>query len=380
MHFSRIDKKEELLKDKKSDLFNMQAFSLPIPKSEETLNGLVCRPSAGHTSYYYDEQMPKDQIVLHHTAGHLQGDLSTLTTDNFHVSVAFVIARDGTIYQLFNSNRWSYHLGPKALGGNKPGSKRSIGIELSNYGYLDKKGTDLETPYSKEQRKKGRAPDIYCSEAEKELYTKLEIPYRDKQYYATFSDEQYRALVKLLRYLCATYNIPAAFLSDQDRYNHTMKVVGFKGIVSHVNYRKDKWDLGLAFDWQRVMNEMKTDRHGIDELYKRLEKAEIDYVTAADIFRTAQLKVWSPEGQTAKAEQELVNAKNAVMEAHSTRADIQKKIAEAEAAQPVGERSLETVFTSEEEIDAAFPFVATRGLEDHGEDGPEERDLSEFYL
>ncbi len=146
MHFTNVEKKEQLYRKNKVSHFTLRPFSFPIPDSEETLEGFVCRPSAGYTSYYYGDKIPKDQIVLHHTAGNLQGDLGALTKKNWHVSVAFLIARDGTIYQLHPADRWSHHLGPDALGGNKKRSSRSIGIELSNYGWLDKKGKGLETP------------------------------------------------------------------------------------------------------------------------------------------------------------------------------------------------------------------------------------------
>lgn len=380
MHHARIDTKEKTFRSNKVAHYSMAPFSLPIPGSEETLDGMVCRPAAGYTNYYYNEAVAKDKIVLHHTAGNLQGDLGALTKENWHVSVAFVIARDGTIYQLHGSNQWSHHLGPKSLGGNKTQSKQSIGIELSNYGYLDKKGTDLETPYSVDRRKKGKSPDVYCSTKDKDLYTKLEIPFRGKQYYATFTDAQYTQLSKLVRYLCATYNIPIAFLSDKDRYNHTEKVVKFKGIVSHVNYRRDKWDLGLAFDWQRLMDDLGKKREGLSKLEKQLESAQKKYDEAVATFKTAQVLVWSPEGQTKKAQKQLDVATKAVVEAHTALKNIQDQIAEALENQPKKTRSIEQKYASEKEIDKAFPFVKTRSLTDYGEEGPEEVDLSEFYL
>ncbi|MFK7807572.1 MAG: N-acetylmuramoyl-L-alanine amidase, partial [Saprospiraceae bacterium] len=124
MHHSKVETKEKYFKSNKASQFTMEPFEIPIPNSEEVLEGMVCRPAAGYTNYYYNEAVEKDQIVLHHTAGNLQGDLGALTKENWHVSVAFVIARDGTIYQLHGSNQWSHHLGPKSWGGNKTQSRR----------------------------------------------------------------------------------------------------------------------------------------------------------------------------------------------------------------------------------------------------------------
>ena len=383
MHHSKIHQKEAKFKSGSISQFNMQPFSLPIPDSDEKLSGFVCRPAAGYTNYFYPEEVKKDQIVLHHTAGNLQGDFWALTRENWHVSVAFLIARDGTIYQLHGSNQWSHHLGPKALGGNVAQSKRSIGIELSNYGYLEKVGSNLETPYSKVQRDNGKSPDVYCSIQETDLYVKLPVPYRGQRYFATFTDAQYKSLSLLIRYLCATYKIPIAFLPDNERYNLTHKVVGFKGIVSHVNYRKDKWDLGPAFDWARLMAALNKKRGKLDQLQKRLKKAQADYDKAVAVFRDVQLKVWSSGRHSKMTARQLQRAKLDVLTAHTELAEVQDLITEAlenKASLMPKTRSMHRVHNSEKEIIKAFPYVRTRGVSHYGEDGPEEMDLSEFYL
>jgi N-acetyl-anhydromuramyl-L-alanine amidase AmpD len=55
--------------------------------------------------------LPNSSMVLHFTAGNLSGGMSALTTQDRRVSTAFVLARDGTIYQLFSSKYWSGHIG-----------------------------------------------------------------------------------------------------------------------------------------------------------------------------------------------------------------------------------------------------------------------------
>jgi N-acetylmuramoyl-L-alanine amidase len=372
MHHSKIIQKEEFFKSNKAAEFKMEPFAIPVPNSEERIEGLVCRPAAGHTSYYYNEVVEKDQIVLHHTAGNLQGDLGALTQHNNHVSTAFLIARDGTIYQLHPSNEWSHHLGPKALGGNVPQSKRSIGIELSNYGYLDKVGNDLETPYSADLRANGKSPDLYCTINDKDMYTKLPIAFRGKQYFATFTNEQYNQTAKLVRFLCRTYNIPIAFLPDNDRYNTTEKVVNFKGIVSHVNYRKDKWDLGPAFDWVRLMELLSVKPEKLATLESGLQAAQVKYDKAVEVFKAAQLLVWSPQGQTKKADQELEKASKVMVDAHTELTTYQNQIAAALENQTPKTRSLQRQYASEKEINKAFPYMKTRGTQVYGEDGPED--------
>ena len=87
----------------------LKAFSLPVPGENLTLNGQLFKPN--RTGYYHEEEFKKERIVLHFTAGNVRSDMITLTTQDRHVSVPFVIGRDGTIYQLFSSKFWSGHLG-----------------------------------------------------------------------------------------------------------------------------------------------------------------------------------------------------------------------------------------------------------------------------
>jgi len=201
-------------------------------------------------SFYYEEVVDKKRIVVHFTEGYLKGDIATLTKPGDKVSVPFIVARDGRIYNLWTSKYWSYHLGSGAKGGNTEMSKSSVAIELSNIGPLKKIGDNLVTEYSD--------TDVYCALTDTQLYTKLDTPYRGYSYYATFTDAQYKSLITLLRFLTAKYNIPRKFLNEPDRYNLFATDAVAKastGILTHVNFRApgEKVDIGPAFDWNRVI-------------------------------------------------------------------------------------------------------------------------------
>lgn len=201
-------------------------------------------------SYYYEEEFSKDRIVLHYTAGYLKGDVAQLTRQSVEVSVPFLIARSGHIYNFWKSKYWSYHLGPGTVGGNTEMSRSSIAIELSNIGFLRRKTNgQLYSTYS--------TSDIYCTEAETAYYQKVASPYRGEKYFAKFTNAQYTSLILLLRFLTTKYNIPRVFLPSVTRYNTfaTPEVAAsYKGICSHVNFRPSgKWDIGPAFDWDRVI-------------------------------------------------------------------------------------------------------------------------------
>lgn len=214
---------------------------IAIPGENSNLNYVLVQPASG-TSYYYPDEHPKDQIVLHFTLGYLKGDIETLTRPNYHVSVPFLIGRNGTIYNLFYSAGWSYHLGNGAVGGNTKRSRETIGIELSNIGGLKNTGQGM-TAYNNK---------VYCDVNQHQYYE--QVSFRRYNYYATFTNAQYQSLVTLLRYLSAQYNIERKFLPDDFRYITFNDVVDFGGIVSHVNYRASgKEDIGPAFDWDRII-------------------------------------------------------------------------------------------------------------------------------
>lgn len=230
--------------DSLGKVFNLSKNSIDIPGEAGQMEYVKVDPVSGDKSFYYEERIDKDQIVLHYTLGYLKGDMATLTKPNYHVSVPFIIGRNGTIYNLFSSGYWSYHLGRGALGGNKIRSSRTIGVEISNIGGLKRVGGEMHTYY---------ANDVYCDASQQEFY--VAQPYRRFDYYATYTEAQYRSLIILLRYLTARYNIGRKFLDEAVRYDSHDRAVSFGGIVSHVNYRSEgKEDIGPAFDWQRVIS------------------------------------------------------------------------------------------------------------------------------
>jgi N-acetylmuramoyl-L-alanine amidase len=231
--------------------FALSPFQVTIPGTGEQFEVVTCKLANGDESFFYNQAVPKERIVVHFTAGYLKGDLSALTRKDNHVSTPFVVARDGSIYQLFSSKFWSYHLGKGAQGGNQQMSSSAVAIELSNVAYLRPKGDQLVDPYG--------AP--YCAAADTDAYVKLAKPYRGYSAFATFPDAQYTALINLLKYLTKTYAIPPAFIDEAERYDVYPKVATFRGITTHVNYQPEsygKWDIGPAFDWTRVISALQT--------------------------------------------------------------------------------------------------------------------------
>ena len=362
MQFKRLAQLEEsVLADSRSN-FETKPFSIPLENEDTQLQGYTVRPSNGFTGYFYDENVKKEKIVLHFTAGHLKGDLLSLTSKKRgHVSVPFVIGRDGKIFQLFNAKAWSYHLGRGAKGGNTTQSKKSIGIEISNFGPLTLKDGKLETIYS---RLNGGPKHIYCSEEDTDQYIKLDKPFRGYKYFASYTDEQYGTLITLLRHLTKKYDIPREFLPEEGRYEASMKAAEFKGILSHVNFRETgKTDIGPAFDWNRV-----------------IKGVQADTFTESPVFHmtveTAKAELQKAKDELAKAEQKVkdIEAQIQSMESDTTRGGR-------------GTRSRATeIITTEAEVNKSLEGSRTRGGRGRGADSTEEpkedslENMSGFYL
>lgn len=275
----------------------LRAFSIPVPNEDLTLNGQLFNPN--RSNYFYPTEHKKERIVLHFTAGNVRSDMITLTTQDRHVSVPYVISRDGTIYELFRSKFWSGHLGAGVgnAGTGNAQDKATIGIEISNYGFLVPKDGNLETIYSRVKDKntgKVSPVDVYCSLDNKAAYTKIEVPFREQSFYPKYTPEQLDSLIILLRYLTATYAIPRQFLPSDKRYTTNSDVVNFKGIVSHINYRSSgKWDLGPAFDWATVMEGVQSPAYtstanremstkSLEEVLTSEEEIEAQFPTSRD--------------------------------------------------------------------------------------------------
>jgi len=221
--------------------YTLSEKEVEIPGLQKKMRYFRCTPADGNEEYYYKKEYPKKKIVLHFTAGFLKGDIEALTKHDQQISVAFVIGRNGNIYNLFQSSYWSYHLGKCDQGDNSKDSQQSVGIEISNIGPLKLVENKLLSVYD----------DLYCELTENQFYQKISEPFRGYQYFASFTNDQYNSLVILLQYLTAKYQIPAKFLPENLRFETSKEAADFEGIVSHLNFRKTgKWDIGPAFNWQ----------------------------------------------------------------------------------------------------------------------------------
>lgn len=203
---------------------------------------------------YYKEIVTKDTIYLHHTAGGARPDYvidgwerdKTRGGNPLRVATAFLIGGktkgakdfDGLIYCPFEPKYWAHHLGLKrpryAPFNNARLNAKSIGIEICNYGWLEKESNGrfyFETASGK----------IYIAEEDVCI---LDKPWRGKRYFQKYTTKQIESLRLLILELARKYDIPI------DDYHYTRDYFdlkfdalnGLPGIWTHVNVREDKWD------------------------------------------------------------------------------------------------------------------------------------------
>ena len=206
---------------------------------------------SGSGDFFYTEQIAKNLLLLHFTAGYLWGDIATLTIAHKHVSVAFVVGRSGNIYRLFNDKYWSNHLGKDkdVVGNNTLLHKRSVAVEISNVGPLTLNAGKTALTF---------AGSKYCELSDAASYTKLASDYRGFRYFASFTDAQYVSVKALIGEICIQNPAtPRSFLPAASRYLPFAKdsaADSYKGIASHVNFRRTgKTDIGPGFDWPRIV-------------------------------------------------------------------------------------------------------------------------------
>lgn len=171
------------------------------------------------SSEYFAEEYNKFIIVLHHTVSGpgQRGDIITWKKYKSRIAAHFIIARDGTPYQLYNSKYWGWHLGV----GNSYLDKHSIAIEIDNWGFLNKRNNEFYTTY-------GNKVDTKV--------IKYPNKFRGHKYYEAYTNEQIKTVGELALYFNQKYNIPLTY--NDDMWDVSQRALnGAWGIWTHVSYR-----------------------------------------------------------------------------------------------------------------------------------------------
>lgn len=199
-------------------------------------------------SQYIKTANPKTQIVLHHT---VSGDDANSVAKYWEgtpdrVGTAIILTKDGTPYQIFNSEYWAGHIGLKKETFDKLGLKplkldqTSIGIEICNWGGLTYKNGKYYNYYQGEVKN----PDII----------EFNPKFRGYQFFEKYTAAQIQTLKELILYWNQKYNIPLDYHADMwDLSKNAMS--GKPGVWTHVSYREDKSD---CFPQQELIDMLKS--------------------------------------------------------------------------------------------------------------------------
>jgi len=189
---------------------------------------------------YLQEEHPKKQIYLHHTAGRSNGvnTFKYWASNPERVATCVCISGpgsvDGQIVQGYSSKYWGYHLGIKQSVFAAHGvpytslDKISIGIEICNWGQLSY--TD------------GKFYNYVGGEVPESDVIKLDKPYKNHLYFHNYSDAQIESTRELLVLWNQKYGIPLTY--HEDIWQVTPRALkGEAGVFTHNSVRKDKVDI-----------------------------------------------------------------------------------------------------------------------------------------
>jgi hypothetical protein len=177
----------------------------------------------------------KKQIVLTNTSYPINDYLTRIKlryNKKYNKVPAYTIDRSGTLFFHFNPENISNFFENEFL------NKTAIPISLENVGWLD---------YIEDK-------NIYVDWRGIEYKGNvIKKNWRNKKYWAEYTDEQINTLLELIDYLCIQHSISKnfvgnnVFMDDADKFN---------GILNRSNFNKNYHDLTPAFDFEKLTKEI----------------------------------------------------------------------------------------------------------------------------
>jgi N-acetyl-anhydromuramyl-L-alanine amidase AmpD len=184
---------------------------------------------------YLTTHHPKHAVFLHHTAGTTaQGAWSWWNQTPERIGTAYLIDRNGDIYECFDPRTWAFHLGVK--GDDDSQEKNSIGIEIVSAGRLlgDKNDTFFPLWPNRAGSRVMKAEEI------------CRLNFRQNKAYHAYTDEQVIALCQLLGKLKVDFPgipFPKDFTEKAFEVNRDIINRDLKGVFPHSAVRADKDDI-----------------------------------------------------------------------------------------------------------------------------------------
>lgn len=153
-------------------------------------------------SYNKTAEMTPDAIIIHYTAGPSgPATVRQFAAASSTTSAHFVVSEDGSITQMVDLNRKAYHAGTSSYGGRTSYNNFSIGIEISNPGYLQKIDGKYYTWWeAKKEKKTATSVSKVFTGAHRNSVTKM-------TYWYKYPDVQVAAVRDLCEAICKAYQI-----------------------------------------------------------------------------------------------------------------------------------------------------------------------------
>ena len=190
------------------------------------------------TEYFPGAQL-KSGIAIHHTVGgSAESTIRWWREDRTRAGrpsltgTAYVVDRDGTVYEAFEPEAWAYQFGVTWPAAQRLAfERRFVGIEIASEGALIERDGSLYCFDRVSPRTlKPRSEAFDCGRE-----------YRGYRWFDRYEDAQLTAVGALVDELCDRLRIPRQFPDPPfDCYGDAL--VGFEGVIGHAMVRPDKTD------------------------------------------------------------------------------------------------------------------------------------------
>jgi len=196
---------------------------------------------------FWKKEFPKNTIYLHHTAGrhNIKGIINGWNKRTDHVCTHVIIDNVGATEYLFEDKWYGNHLGiPSRTFKNnnlswKNLNQTSLGIELTNFGYLRLVGGKYKTYVNSTMD-----PTLVAQPIDKYGNVKA---YKGYLYFEKYTKSQIDACKKVIQDWQAKYSIPFKYNYDElfPPGNSLSKnaLKGIPGLFTHNSVRSDKTDI-----------------------------------------------------------------------------------------------------------------------------------------
>lgn len=190
-------------------------------------------------SEYFPGAQRKSGIAIHHSVGGTaESTFRWWRADRGHggrrkrIATAYIIDRDGTVYEVFDPAAWAYQFGLRWPAAQRLRfEQRFVGIEIASEGALTEHDGRLypvgliDPAFSKPPTEALECP----------------APYRGYRWFDRYEPEQLTALGLLVDDLCTRFGIPRVYPEKPFLY-YGDALASFEGVIGHAMVRDDKSD------------------------------------------------------------------------------------------------------------------------------------------